>query len=343
MHIVSSREQWIFALQKDRSRSVLIHNAMSSSASIRMNSIIFSTPGEIIMRSNRTAILVVPLLAGLLCAGLNVTAVAAPTAQEARSTRSDAKDAKAMLERAATYLHDNSAERAFAAFNNQKGSFYHNDLYIFVIGIDDGIMHAYGGVPELVGTDVRNQHDAAGQPFIQNMLAVAKQPEGGTVSYVWLDRATNRIEDKTTFVRQVGKYMIGVGYYAPRSSAEQAEALLRLAVAEARKSPQAAFAAFNDPKGPYVREDLYVFAVSLDDARFVATGVTPALVGTDAGVMHDATGKPVIADMIALARSQGHGQVDYVWRNPVTNKVENKHSRIERVDNYLIGVGYYTR
>jgi cytochrome c len=296
------------------------------------------------MRHNRTAILVVPLLAGLLCTGLNATAVAAPTVQVASSTRSGAKDAKAMLERAATYLQDNSAERAFAAFNNQKGSFYHNDLYTFVIGVEDGIMHANGGAPEgLVGTDVHDLHDAAGQPIIQNMLAAAKRPEGGTVSYVWLNRVTNRIEDKTTFVRQVGKYVVGVGYYVSRSSAEQAEALLHRAVAEAHKSTEAAFAAFNDRKGSYVRDDLYVFAVDLNNAHYAATGVTPALVGTDAGSMRDAAGKPVIADMIALACSQGSGVVDYVWRNPVTNKVENKHSSIERVDNYLIGVGYYTR
>lgn len=298
------------------------------------------------MRVNRTAILVVPILVfGLLSAGLTSTATAASLNQVAiADARAGAKDAKAMLDRAVSYLEANNPERAFAAFNNQKGSFYRNDLYTFVVGIDDGIMHAHGGGPEaLVGGDVRELRDAAGKPIIKEMLAVANQPNGGIVNYVWLNRVTNRIEDKTTLVRKVGKYMVGVGYYLPRSSASQAEALLEIAVAKARKSPKEAFAAFNDPKGPYVREDLYVFAVSLDDARFVAMGVNPALVGTDVGAMKDAAGKPVIAEMIALAKTKGSGTVDYVWRNPVTNKVENKHSRIERLDNYLIGVGYYTR
>lgn len=297
------------------------------------------------MSVKRTTILALPLLAGLLGAAFGTGAAVAATAQvSAVDVRSGAKEAKAMLDRAATYLKEHSAERAFAAFNNQKGSFYRNDLYTFVVGIDDGIMHAHGGAPEgLVGSDVRELRDAAGKPIIQDMLKVAAQAEGGSVNYVWLNRVTNRIEDKTTLVRQVGNYLVGVGYYVPRSSAEQAEALLRVAVVEARKSPQAAFAAFNDPKGPYVRQDLYVFAVGLDDARFAAMGVNPALVGTDVGALRDAAGKPIIAEMIALARSNGSGIVDYVWRNPTTNKVENKHSRIERVDNYLIGVGYYTR
>ena len=298
------------------------------------------------MRLNRTAILGVPILAfGLLSAGLTSTATAAPANQMAiADARSGAKDAKAMLDHAVSYLNDNSPERAFAAFNNQNGSFYSNDLYTFVVGIEDGIMHAHGGAPEaIVGSDVRGLRDAAGKLVIKEMLAAANQPDGGTVNYVWLNRVTNRVEDKTSLVRKVGKYLVGVGYYVPRSSAQQAEALLNVALAEARKSPKAAFAAFNDRKGPYVREDLYVFAVTLDDARFVAMGVNPALVGTEVGAMKDAAGKPIIAEMIALAKSKGSGTVDYVWRNPVTNKVENKHSRIERLDNYLIGVGYYTR
>lgn len=298
------------------------------------------------MRVSRTAILVLPLLAfGLLCVGVNSAAFAAPTNQVAsKDARSGAKDAKAMLEHAVSYLTENNPERAFAAFNNQNGNFYRNDLYTFVVGIEDGIMHAHGGAPEaIVGTDVRDLRDASGKPIIREMLEVANRPNGGEVNYVWLNRVTNRVEDKTTLVRKVGKYMVGVGYYVVRSTAKQAETLLSVAVAEVRKSPQAAFAAFNDRKGPYVGQDLYVFVIGLDDSRYIAGGVNPALVGTDVGDLRDAAGKPFIAEMIALAKSKGSGVVDYVWLNPATNKVENKHSRIERLDNYLIGVGYYTR
>ena len=168
------------------------------------------------MKVHRTAILALPLLAlGLLGAGFNSTAAAAATNQAANTdARSGARDAGAMLEHAVSYLEDNGAERAFAAFNNQKGSFHHNDLYTFVVGIEDGIMHAHGGAPEaIVGSDVRGLRDASGKLVIKDMLTAVNQPNGGTVSYVWLNRVTNRVEDKTTLVRRVGKYMVGVGYY----------------------------------------------------------------------------------------------------------------------------------
>jgi cytochrome c len=295
------------------------------------------------MRRLCTAFLAAALFAAPLMASVPAGAADPASQEPATHARSGPREAKAMLEDATNYLRDNTPERAFAAFNNQKGSFYHNDLYVFVVGIDDGIMHAFGGAPEgLVGSNVLDLHDATGKPIIREMLDVTSKTGAGTVKYVWLNRVTNRIEDKTTLLRRVGSNLVGVGYYRPRSTAEQAASMLRVAVAEVGKSPQAAFTAFNDPKGPFVRDDLYVFAVGLDDARFAAMGVNPALVGTDVGAMKDAAGKPIIQDMIALARSKGSGTVDYVWRNPVTNKVENKHSRIERVGNYLIGVGYYT-
>jgi apolipoprotein N-acyltransferase len=43
----------------------------------------------------------------------------------------------------------------------------------------------------------------------------------------------------------------------------------------------------------------------------------------------------------SLLWKAGTGVVDYVWRNPVTNAVERKRSFIQRVDNSLLGVGYY--
>jgi cytochrome c len=168
------------------------------------------------MKASRTALLAVSLLAwGVGGAVIPSLASAAPASQAASADkRSGAREARAMLEEAVSYLQDNGPARAFAAFNNQNGSFHRNDLYIFAVGIDDGIMHAYGAAPEaIVGADVRDLRDAAGKPVIKEMLAVVNRSDAGTVNYVWLNRVTNRVEDKTSMVHKVGKYLIGVGYY----------------------------------------------------------------------------------------------------------------------------------
>lgn len=129
--------------------------------------------------------------------------------------RSEPGKAKAMLERAVEYMNGNSTERAFAAFNNQRGSFHENDLYVFVVGMRDGIMHAHGGAPEgIVGEPVLDLKDAQGKPIIREMLQVVEREGSGKVDYVWLNRMTNRVENKTSMVTRVGDYLLGVGYYA---------------------------------------------------------------------------------------------------------------------------------
>lgn len=58
--------------------------------------------------------------------------------------------------------------------------------------------------------------------------------------------------------------------------------------------------------------------------------------------VRDAAGEPLFQEMIELAKKDGSGSVDYVWRNPATNAVEQKHTLIRRVGDVLLGVGYYT-
>jgi cytochrome c len=258
--------------------------------------------------------------------------------------RSTPKQAKAMLNAAADYLVTHAPDQAFAAFNDQKGKFVKNDLYVFVVGLD-GIMRAHGGSPKgLVGMDVTGLEDASGKLLIREMLDAAKLVGAGTIEYVWRNPATNRVENKTTQFKRVGDNVVAVGSYVQRSTAEQAQDFLDKAIIEVKKlGSVAAFKEFNDRHGAYVRDDLYVFAVGIDDSRFYAMGASPDLVGNNVDKLKDAEGKFIVRDMIKLAKEQGSATYDYVWRNPADNKVEDKHSLIQRVGQYVIGVGYYTK
>lgn len=262
----------------------------------------------------------------------------------AAAPRATAKDARAMLARAVAFLKEKPAPVAYKAFSDHHGPWVRGDLYVFVVGLD-GMMYAHGAAPEgLVGMQVMDLRDAAGKPLIREIIEVAKTTGSGTVDYVWLNRINNRVENKTTFVERVGDRVVAVGHYVERSSKEQARAFLDLAIAEVQRSgPQAAFAAFNDRRGVFVRDDLYVFAVGIDDYRFYAMGATPGLTGSDVRELRDAAGKPLIQEMVALVREKGSGEVDYVWRNPANNKVEPKRSFVQKVDGYMIGVGYYIK
>jgi cytochrome c len=66
------------------------------------------------------------------------------------------------------------------------------------------------------------------------------------------------------------------------------------------------------------------------------------MVGSPLKDLTDAAGNPVVKNLIDAAKAKSEGTVDYVWRNPVTNKVEKKRSYVKKVGDYVVGVGYYT-
>ena len=123
-----------------------------------------------------------------------------------------------------------------------------------------------------------------------------------------------------------------------------ASAITRRAVALVKQSgAEQAYATFNNPQGGFMHDDQYVFVVGLEDGKYRASGVAPQLNGMDVRGMKDAAGNALFEEMIALAKKSGSGTVNYVWRNPATNAVETKHTLIQRVDDVLLGVGYYTK
>jgi cytochrome c len=258
--------------------------------------------------------------------------------------RAEAKEARALLDSAVAYLKKSGTSKAFKAFSERKGPFVKGPYYVYVVGLD-GMMTAHGTASDvLVGINVSDLRDAAGKPFIRELLDKAAASGSGTVEYRWLNRSNNHLEVKTAYFSKVDKHVISVGYYLPRSTPEEAQAMLDKAVTRMKKAgAPAAYKDFNDPKGAFIRGDLYVFAIGIEDGKYRASGSAPQLTGKDVQDMRDAEGKPLVQEMIALVKENGSGTVDYVWRNPATNAVEAKHSLIQRVDDVLVGVGYYSK
>jgi cytochrome c len=128
---------------------------------------------------------------------------------------------------------------------------------------------------------------------------------------------------------------------APHASSVQARAMLEQAVAEINHvGTQKALAEFNQPKGPFNTGELYVFVFNLKGI-YQAYGAHPGLVGADVSDLTDVEGKPIVRDMIEIARTTGSGKVNYVWLNRGDNRIEHKMSLIELVADNVVGVGYY--
>ena len=109
----------------------------------------------------------------------------------------------------------------------------------------------------------------------------------------------------------------------------------------AEAGPEATFKAVNDKSDPTFHDrDLYPFVYDLKGVN-VAHGARPALVGKNLISLKDQNGVYLIQEMIGLAKGPGSGWVDYKWPNPITDKIEDKSSYVEKMGDYFVGVGVY--
>lgn len=286
----------------------------------------------------RTAVL--SLLLGLAGPVLAPSAAfAADTA--ALSMHMDEKRAHALLERAVKHVEEKGAA-GLADFSRQ-GSFVDREIYVFALSQDGTLLASGGSSAGLIGRNVTDQVDAVGKPFFRELLEGAAAKGEGEVDYRWLNAIDNKVEPKKTFYRKVGDTVVAVGFYSPRATPAQAQAMLTRAIDALKADPKHALADFQTLGGRFMMDDLYVFVIDLADGRFLAHGANPELVGRDGKEVRDAKGKAITLDMINIAKRKGAGELDYVWRNPTTGKPESKHSYFRTVDGRLVGVGYFTR
>jgi cytochrome c len=101
------------------------------------------------------------------------------------------------------------------------------------------------------------------------------------------------------------------------------------------------FAAIADKDNPeFHKGELYPFVFDLNAVN-VTNGGRQALVGKSLASVKDQDGRYVIREMIALAVQSGSAWVAYQWPNPGTGRIERKASYVERMGDYVVGVGVY--
>lgn len=148
----------------------------------------------------------------------------------------------------------------------------------------------------------------------------------------------------------IGAVAFGVGMLAApllalaadKASADEAVAMVKKAAAMIRSDgKEKAFSAFADMDNTAFHDrDLYIYVYDLNGVS-LAHGNNPKMVGKPWIGLRDNEGKPVVKQMIDLAKTTGKGWVDFKWPNPVTKAVESKSGYVEKVDNMLVGSGIY--
>ncbi len=125
---------------------------------------------------------------------------------------SPADQAKTMVDEAASFFNANGKEKALQEISNPKGKWVKGELYVFAYDLS-GVVIAHPINPKLIGKNLIDGPDAAGKTFRKDIAEVAKTKGTGWVDYKYKNPSTNKVEDKSTYLRKVGDAIICCGTY----------------------------------------------------------------------------------------------------------------------------------
>jgi len=137
--------------------------------------------------------------------------------------------------------------------------------------------------------------------------------------------------------------VLGTVFMAQAATLEDAKAMTEKAAAFVKANGKdKAIAEFNNPKGQFVKGDVYVIAQGFDGVM-LANGGNPKLVGQNHFQVKDPNGKLFVQEMVNVAKTKGSGWVEYSWTNPLTKKVQTKKTWIQRIEgaDFYVGVGIF--
>jgi signal transduction histidine kinase len=126
-----------------------------------------------------------------------------------------------------------------------------------------------------------------------------------------------------------------------KGTKDEAVAMVKKAVAAIKADGRdKAFAAINDPNGPFRDRDLYVVVYDLS-GKCLAHGANPKQIGKDLTELRDPDGKYFIKERVELAKTKDSFWQDYKFLNPANKLIEPKSMYLEKADGLLVGCGAY--
>jgi len=140
-------------------------------------------------------------------------------------------------------------------------------------------------------------------------------------------------------------FMLCVGFSVAQEIATKEECVAKCKQAAATIKEigvEAALAKIQDPKGPFVWKDSYVFAGDLDGVN-LAHPMSPGMVGHNMRGIKDTNGKMFIAELLETAKTAGEGWIEYTWEKADTKKLSRKVTYVLRVpgQSMFVAAGIY--
>lgn len=123
-------------------------------------------------------------------------------------------EARTLVEKAVSFVKANGEEKALKEFNNPKGKFVKDDLYVFAYDLK-GVVLANPMFPEIIGKNLYNEPDHRGKFFRKQIIDIANGHGSGWVEYYYMNPSTKKENIKITYFHKVGNLIVCCGTYLP--------------------------------------------------------------------------------------------------------------------------------
>src|SRR5690554_2408529 len=134
---------------------------------------------------------------------------------------------------------------------------------------------------------------------------------------------------------------IGAAHAQTDEEGAQARALLTEAVDYYKENGDKALAVFSR-QGPFVKDDLYVFAINTSGIMLASGGPSVMLIGRDIMNTIDDELKPKFQQALSMPPGDEILEADYPWGSWDTGgRKITKHVYFQRVGDTVLAVGYY--
>ncbi len=98
--------------------------------------------------------------------------------------------------------------------------------------------------------------------------------------------------------------------------------------------------AVNNKDPQFISGEIYAIVLALDGTH-LAHPTNPKLIGKSMLDVPDPDGKMFRKERVDLAAGKGSGWVDYKYKNPTNNKIEQKTAYVLKAGDVILSVGVY--
>lgn len=249
----------------------------------------------------------------------------------------------------AVELIEEYGEEAFPQFRINGGEWYHDDMYIFVWGLD-GMRYVYPPDISGEGKNMLDLKDINGKPIGKLFVeAVSGETDQGWVHYEWPKPSSDVPVWKSTFLKKAiapsGKaFLVGSGLYEMPVDKVFVIYNVDQAVELLSQNGNDAFNELRAISGPYRFMNCYIFIKDLKGNELF-NAAFPELEGTDIMELKDADGQLFVKKELEILKNRDQCWNEYMWSKPGQEEPSLKRVFVKKalVDGEIIvvGCGYY--